>query len=95
MKNIINAFCLLGIILLLSCEDNISPYGDLREKTILNCILNDEDEVQTATVTESYLSEFGALQSGSGDYSLAGVDITIAYEDSAKTLSEISVIKSK
>lgn len=52
---------LLSLIVIYSCEDNLNPYGDFKEKFILNCIIHGDTTYQVATISKSYMKTNGEL----------------------------------
>ncbi len=52
MKKIIIPILLL---LVYSCSENFDPYGELKNKYVLNCIIRGDTTFQTATLTRTYL----------------------------------------
>lgn len=44
-------------LLLISCEENFNPYGELKNRYILNCIIRGDTTFQTLTLTRNYQSE--------------------------------------
>ncbi len=55
MKNIISLFII--IIVLTSCEENFNPYGELKDRYVLNCIIRGDTTFQTVTLTRDYQVE--------------------------------------
>lgn len=55
----IKKFFLIGLLAfyIISCEENVSPFGDYVEKYSLNCILRGDSTIQFATVTKSFSDE--------------------------------------
>jgi hypothetical protein len=41
-------------LLFVSCEDNLNPYGELKDRYVLNCIIRGDTTFQTATLTRNY-----------------------------------------
>ncbi|TSA29054.1 MAG: DUF4249 family protein [Ignavibacteriales bacterium] len=41
-------------IIFVSCEENFEPFGDLRVKYVLNCIIRGDTTFQVATLTKTY-----------------------------------------
>ncbi|OGU54816.1 MAG: hypothetical protein A2V66_06945 [Ignavibacteria bacterium RBG_13_36_8] len=91
MKNIIFGLIAVSAIALCSCEDEFDPYGDLRDKYILNCVINNDTTTQYATISKSYLVESSNPASYTEDPSISGAEIVISYNDSARTFSEETI----
>lgn len=55
MKKIftVASFLLIGI-LSLSCDENLDPYGQFKEKYVLNCIIRGDTTFQSATLSTDY-----------------------------------------
>lgn len=47
----ISLFVLAAV--LYSCEENLNPYGEFKEKFVLNCIIHGDTTYQVATITKS------------------------------------------
>ncbi|MBX3007880.1 MAG: DUF4249 family protein [Melioribacteraceae bacterium] len=54
MKKLIQLFLTLTILFTLSCDDSLNPYGELKERFVLNCIIRADTTFQTATLSKSY-----------------------------------------
>lgn len=52
MKKLILLMSLIFAIA--SCEDNLNPYGELKDRYVLNCIIRGDTTFQTATLTRNY-----------------------------------------
>ncbi|MGK9477129.1 DUF4249 family protein [Melioribacter sp. OK-6-Me] len=48
---------ILFMLTILSCNDAFNPYGDLKEKYVLNCIVRADTNYQVALLSKSYISE--------------------------------------
>jgi hypothetical protein len=44
----------LAVVLSLSCEENLNPYGELLNKYVLNCVVRGDTTFQSATLTGGY-----------------------------------------
>lgn len=49
-------FLLLNLILIISCNENLDPFGDFKEKYVLNCIVRADTTFQVALLSKSYSS---------------------------------------
>ncbi|MCX7875728.1 MAG: DUF4249 domain-containing protein [Melioribacteraceae bacterium] len=47
-------FLIIIFISIISCEENLNPYGELKERYILNCIIRGDTTFQTLTLTRDY-----------------------------------------
>lgn len=56
MKRGIAFLTLLLVITSMSCDDQLNPYGDFKERYVLNCIIRGDTTFQIATLTKSYTS---------------------------------------
>lgn len=54
MKRLFQLFLLLPLLIILSCDDSLNPYGELKERFVLNCIIRADTTFQTATLSKSY-----------------------------------------
>jgi hypothetical protein len=55
MKKII-LIASISILFFLSCEDNLNPIGELKNKYVLSCVIRGDSTFQSATLTRSYLT---------------------------------------
>jgi hypothetical protein len=67
----------LALILAYSCEENLNPYGELKDQFVLNCVVRGDTTFQSATLTKSYqTSDFNAY-SNTEDQTIHGATIRI------------------
>ena len=52
-----NLLFILLVGLLISCEENFEPFGDIKEKYALNCIIRGDTTFQIASLTRTYANE--------------------------------------
>lgn len=88
MKKIIFGLLTVSVIALYSCEENFDPYGDLRDKYVLNCVINNDTTTQYATISKSYLVESSNPTSYTEDPAVTGAELVISYDDSARVFGE-------
>lgn len=88
---IIFSLITISIVALCSCEEDFNPYGDLKNKYVLNCVLNNDTTTQFATLSSSYLVESTDPTSYTDDPAVTGAEIVISYEDSARVFSEETI----
>jgi len=69
-------FILLCLILL-SCDESLNPYGEFKEKYVLNCVIRADTTFQIAMLTRSYTSNNFDPYSDSTDHSIDGALIRI------------------
>lgn len=79
---------LASLILTNSCEENFNPYGSREESYILNCILNPDGSVQTATVSHSYEYYDIDPYNYTIDPAVSGASIRISYDNKAELFTE-------
>ena len=85
-KNLILLLVLFG--LLVSCADNFEPFGDLKEKYVLNCIINGDTTYQVATITKTYANENYNPYSNTVDPNVRGAVIRVWNGDSVATFKD-------
>jgi hypothetical protein len=84
---------LISSIVLISCEDQVNPKTDLKDITVLNCIIRGDTSVQTATLSHSYsVSGFDPYENKT-DPCIKGADIKIYYNNSAYALKDTSITR--
>lgn len=75
----------LGIVLIVSCDDNVNPKTDFKEVYALNCIIRGDTSVQVATITRSYdVQGFDPL-TNSDDPFIKGAKIKLFYQVTGET----------
>ncbi|HSL89618.1 MAG TPA: hypothetical protein VK870_09970 [Ignavibacteriaceae bacterium] len=93
MKKRFFASILVLSILLISCEDNFSPFGSYNEKYVLTCILNSDTTFQTATLSSSYFTGTFNPDDKVEDRSIKFADIRVWYEDSVYLFKDTMVVE--
>lgn len=88
IKKILFGIAIISTAVLCSCEEEFDLYGDLREKYVINCVLNNDTTVQSATVSKSYYIESTTPSDYNDDPAITGAELIISYEDSAKVFGE-------
>lgn len=84
-------FVALFCVLLISCEENLNPYGEYKEKYILNCIIRGDTTFQTATLSKTYSVLNNDPYSGKEDPSIKNAIIRIWNGDAVVTLKDTTI----
>ncbi len=77
-----NLLFILLVGLLISCEENFEPFGDIKEKYALNCIIRGDTTFQIASLTRTYANENYNPYSNEVDPNVSGALIRIWNGDS-------------
>lgn len=64
MTKIKTLLILICVVAFYSCEDNFNPYGEFKEKYVLNCIIHGDTTYQVATITKNFAAVNGEFVSG-------------------------------
>lgn len=56
MKKLIIAASVLLTVFIVSCKDELDPFGETNEKYVLNCVIRSDTSYQVLTLTHSYTS---------------------------------------
>lgn len=92
MKKFIGYTALIGIIFLnLSCEEDFDPYGNLKERYILNCVIRGDTTFQTATLTKSYSANNFDPYSNAEDQAIRDAVIRIWNGDKVAILRDSTI----
>jgi hypothetical protein len=86
LKNILIVCSIVFVIY--SCEEDFNPYGELKERFILNCIVRGDSNFQTATLTKSYTSENFDPYSSTNDPSIRNAIIRIWNKNNVAILKD-------
>lgn len=73
------SFISLGITLIAnySCQENLNPYGEFKDRYVLNCIIRGDTTFQSATLTKDYMvSDFNPF-SNTTDETVRGATIRL------------------
>ncbi len=82
MKNFLFVVIIISIFLsLISCEEDINPFDQYREKYVLNCILRGDSTYQFAAISKSYLENGNSFDVDPSNRFLTGADIRIWHKD--------------
>jgi hypothetical protein len=65
-----------------SCEENFSPFGELRDEYVFNCTLRGDSTLHFASISKSYYAEFNPSLSNPAERFIGGADIRIWRGDS-------------
>ncbi len=76
-----------------SCEEDFSPYGEFKEKYILNCILRGDSTFQIAALSKSYNPANFNPEIISEDVSIKDADIRILIGDSVYIFKDSSIVR--
>lgn len=90
MKKYYLLILLLGFI---SCNENFEPFGDLKEKYALNCIIQGDTTFQVATVTRTYINNNYDPYSNEVDPSVSGALIRLWNGDSLVTFRDTIITR--
>ncbi|NWF90326.1 MAG: DUF4249 family protein [Ignavibacteriaceae bacterium] len=71
-----------------SCEEDFNPYGEFKEKFILNCVLRGDSTFQLASLTKSYNPSTFNPNVVSEDASIYGADVRVRIGDSVYIFSD-------
>lgn len=77
-----------------SCEEDFNPYGEFKEKYILNCILRGDSTYQIAALTKSYNPAAFDPNLIFEDAAIQGADIRILIGDSVYTFTDSLINRS-
>jgi hypothetical protein len=55
-KRLFILLSLVSIILSYSCEDSLNPYGEFKEKYVLNCVMRADTNFQVSYLTKNYVT---------------------------------------
>lgn len=69
-------------LLTLSCEENFSPKGELKDKVIFNCIIRGDTTAQTAFLSRSYQVEGYDPNTNTNDPAIKNAEIRLWNSDS-------------
>lgn len=74
-----NPIILIGLLVVASysCEENLNPYGDFKERYVLNCIIRGDTTFQSATVTKDYVVDGFNPFSNTTDETVKGAIVRI------------------
>lgn len=72
------------LLLIISCEENISPFGELSDKYSVNFILRGDTTMQTAYISKMYAAENMNPDNLTEDPFVPGAIVTIKYTDSGR-----------
>ena len=91
MKN--NLLFLFIIGLFISCEENFEPFGELKEKYALNCIIKGDTTFQIASLTRTYANENYNPYSNEVDPNVSGALIRIWNGDSLAVFKDTTLVR--
>lgn len=91
MKRGIAFLTLLIVITSLSCDDQLNPYGDFKERYVLNCIIRGDTTFQVATLTKSYTSGDFDPYSATNDPSVKNSIIRIWNKEKVALLRDTTI----
>lgn len=90
-KNLLFFLFLFG--LLVSCAENFDPFGDLKEKYALNCIINGDTTYQIASITRTYANENYNPYSNLTDPNIRGALIRVWNGDSVVIFRDTTLVR--
>jgi hypothetical protein len=83
---------LFGIII--SCEDDFDPNGQLQNKYILNCIIHGDTSYQVATISKTYFPVNGESPAVDDENAIKGAVLRIWSEDKIGIFQDSTIITS-
>ncbi|MCX6173462.1 MAG: DUF4249 family protein [Ignavibacteriales bacterium] len=78
-------------VLFFSCEENLNPYGDFKEKYVLNFIIRGDTTFQTATLSKDYVVYNADPYSNTDDHSVKGAIVRIWQKDQVHFLRDTTI----
>lgn len=91
MKKNLFLFLLTGLFI--SCEENFEPFGELKEKYVLNCIIKGDTTFQIASVTRTYANENYNPYSNEEDPNIRGALVRVWNGDSVVTFRDTTLVR--
>ncbi len=85
---------IFAFLILVSCEENFEPFGDLKVKYALNCIIRGDTTFQVATLTKTYANDNYNPYSNTKDPGVSGALIRIWNGDSVVTFRDTTFLRS-
>ena len=89
---LICGFCFF--VLIVSCEDNLNPNGQLKEIYVLNCVVRGDTTYQVATISKSYFPADGTTSGVNDDNSIKGAVLRMWSNDKVGIFKDTSVFLS-
>lgn len=86
MRKTIIAGLVLLTIFIASCKDDFNPFGEMKQRYILNCVIRSDTSYQVLTLTHSYSSADFNPYSNTADEAIKGAVIKL-WEGSDKVTS--------
>lgn len=77
-----NLLLILIFGVLISCEENFEPFGELKNKYVLNCIIQGDTTFQIASITRAYANDNYDPYSNESDPNVSGAIVRIWNGDS-------------
>ncbi|MCL4547760.1 MAG: DUF4249 domain-containing protein [Bacteroidetes bacterium] len=78
MKKLLSIIFVISVLITsYSCEDNFNPYGDFKDRYVLNCIIRGDTTFQSATLTKDYVVDGFNPFSNTTDESVKGATVRI------------------
>ncbi|MFC2135002.1 hypothetical protein ACFLR4_02035 [Bacteroidota bacterium] len=78
------ALAIIGLILFSSCEEDFNPFGEFKEKYVVNCIVRCDTTFQMLTIDKNYVSETTNPYDNHEDPAVKGALVKFWYGDSVK-----------
>ncbi len=78
----------LFTFLIASCNENLNPFGEQKEVYVLNCVLKQNSNFQSAYLSQGYFVDNFDPYSDTLDHTLDNSHIRIWFEDSVKIFSD-------
>jgi hypothetical protein len=77
MKKAIIAGLVLLTIFIVSCKDDFNPFGEMKQRYVLNCVIRSDTSYQVLTLTHSYTSADFDPYSNTADEAIKGAVIKL------------------
>ena len=92
MRNKLIKITLIGLIVLLStsCNEDLNPFGDHKEVYVLNCVLKNNVDFQSAYLSQGYFVDNFDPYSDTLDHTINNSHVRIWFNDSVKIFSDTS-----
>jgi hypothetical protein len=84
---------ILLLVVLISCEENFDPFGDLKNKYALTCVIRGDTTFQIAALTRTYGNENYDPYSSNEDPNITGAKIRLWNGDSVVTFRDTNITR--
>ncbi len=87
-----NLFLLLSFFIIISCNENIEPFGEFREKYVMNSIIRADTSYQVVLLSKSYITNNFNPLSDSTNHSIAGALVRLWNGNDVVTILKDTII---